>query len=78
VEIPEDLCRRAREAVQQLDSIEQRMCSLEGHAKQVETMPAQVKELRHDLNNALTVIRMLMAEVDQRVPVETPGKKGGK
>ncbi len=73
--MPDDLKQRVAEANDMLDAIEKKLAALEATSKkQLEAMAGEVKELRHDFNNARSVINALMFEIDQRDPMTTRKK----
>jgi predicted nucleic acid-binding Zn-ribbon protein len=78
--MPEDLKSRVIEANNLLDAFEQRLGELEANISRLVT-GNEIKELRHDFNNARTVINSLMTEIDQRDPIrkqttQAPKKEG--
>jgi hypothetical protein len=73
--MPEDLAARIRENEAALDAIVERLKEFE----QRQASNAQdLARLRHDFNNVHMAVRVLMEEVDERVPVPGPGPKKAK
>lgn len=67
--MPDDLQARVADGHRLLKALEERLAVMEANAKNLEALTTGVKELRHDFNNVRLVINVLMAEIDQRDPV---------